>query len=100
MAEEIQQQTTMKESLNTKTLGADPVDEEINYQAEDNWTMEHFMSYQKERILLFNNEKKTWFLGYVMKARWRGYQPEVDTMEPVHMAAWYQKMAIEYLKQV
>jgi hypothetical protein len=70
------------------------VDEEINYQAEDNWTVEYFVSHQKKRIQLINYQKKTWFLDYILKARWKGYEPEENTMEPIHRAAWYHKTAL------
>jgi hypothetical protein len=44
--------------------------EEINYQAED-----------------------------TLKARWKGYEAEDDTMETIHMAAWCHKTALKgYLK--
>jgi hypothetical protein len=55
----------------TRTEGMDLV-EEINYQAED-----------------------------TLKARWKGYEAEDDTLETIHMAAWCHKTALKgYLKQV
>jgi hypothetical protein len=36
-----------------------------------------------------------------LKARWKGYEAEDDTMETIHMAAWCHKTALKgYLKQV
>ncbi len=34
-----------------------------------------------------------------LKARWKGYEAEDDTMETIHMAAWCHKTALKgYLK--
>jgi hypothetical protein len=99
--EETKNKMTTMESQNKITLSTGLVDEEINYQAEDKWTVEYFVSHQIERIQLIINNRKTWVLGYILKARWKGYEPEDDTMDPIHMVARYHKTAlIGYLKQV
>jgi len=83
------------EPRNSKALGKNQLnDNNINYQAEDNWTVEYSLSHHKERIQILNSKKKIWFMGYVMKARWKGYQPEDNTMEPIHMAAQYHKESL------
>jgi hypothetical protein len=55
------------EPLNTKALSENQLnDNNINYQAEENWTVEYFVRHHKERIQILNNKKKIWFMGYVM----------------------------------
>jgi hypothetical protein len=47
------------------------------------------------------NRKKKKIMGYVLQARWIGFQPEDDTMDPIHTAAEYHRTAlIAYIKQV
>jgi len=85
----------------THTVSSEELQDDINYQAENNWTVQCFLSHRKEQLqVVVNREKKT-IMGYILQARWIGFQPEDDTMEPIHTAAEYHRTAlIAYIKQV
>ena len=85
----------------TNTASSEKVQDHINYQAENNWTVQCFVSHRKENLQVVVNRKKKKIMGYVLQARWIGFQPEDDTMEPIHTAAEYHRTAlIAYIKQV
>ncbi len=85
----------------TNTASSEKVQDHVNYQAENNWTVQCFVSHWKENLQVVVNRKKKKIMGYVLQARWIGFQPEDDTMEPIHTAAEYHRTAlIAYIKQV
>lgn len=85
----------------TNTASSEKVQDHVNYQAENNWTVQCFVSHRKENLQVVVNRKKKKIMGYILQARWIGFQPEDDTMEPIHTAAEYHRTAlIAYIKQV
>jgi len=84
------QETEMKD-VQHSTSTTNISEENINYTDEDNWTVDFFVSHQEKKIEIQLNKKKIAFRGYTLKARWKGFSPNDDTIEPLHSAAEHHK---------